>query len=577
MPKDQQRLAAQLLDHVGLDPEARRVGIGTGGVLEMMAAAREARASARPLVAERGQGRCERLARTCTPADIDQVMMTDEEADPPAIAELAEAGAGDHGPTPPAGAQPARLCSTRQIRHRSCCLVRDHALASRGERGESEMARSLVAATLTTAALMVVGCAGSSNGKAAEGSSSGPFAPREKVAAAIKGQQISVLLPYQLPKSFLSDFTAKTGVKVNLTVTGWDAVHSKLIVANTAKTYIADVTEFDWSFTGQFAASGWDEPLEKALDPALLADLKTADSAFVADGHTFAACYTNDFRISLYNDEMFKKAGLPTYPATFADLGPAIRKLKAAGVQYPLLIPMAATEGGVTPWYLLTLAMGGQLFGEHFKPQFAEPGSAGYKALQFEVDAVKNGWVSPGSVTLDAIPSLDKFNAGAGAILFAASPSNLPISNDPKESAIAGHAKGGLVPGESGPGATFGLPEGLAIPVTAKHKDAARAFIEFWMQPENQRMLYEQAGMLPCRKSVLTDMSASGEIEGSHVVGEEFAHVHALFPQGAPKWYSKFSSEAQGLLNAAVKGNMSVGDALKQLSDKATELAAGGS
>ena len=39
---------------------------------------------------------------------------------------------------------------------------------------------------------------------------------------------------------------------------------------------------------------------------------------------------------------------------------------------------------------------------------------------------------------------------------------------------------------------------------------------------------------------------------------DELTHVVPLFPQGAPKWYSKFSSTAQGLLNAAVKGDMSV-------------------
>ena len=45
-----------------------------------------------------------------------------------------------------------------------------------------------------------------------------------------------------------------------------------------------------------------------------------------------------------------------------------------------------------------------------------------------------------------------------------------------------------------------------------------------------------------------------------------------LFPQGAPKWYSQFSSEAQGLLNAAFKGDMSAQEALDQLADRATEL-----
>ena len=73
------------------------------------------------------------------------------------------------------------------------------------------------------------------------------------------------------------------------------------------------------------------------------------------------------------------------------ELGQAAEKLKASGVKYPLSIPMAATEGGVTPWYLLTLANGGQLFDKNFKPTFQQPGSAGYKALQWEAMARQEG------------------------------------------------------------------------------------------------------------------------------------------------------------------------------------------
>src|SRR5262249_51330842 len=145
------------------------------------------------------------------------------------------------------------------------------------------------------------------------------------------------------------------------------------------------------------------------------------------------------------------------------------------------------------------------------------------------------------------------------------SPGNLPTANAAKESSIAPNAKPALVPGVRGPGTTFGLPEGLAIPVTAKHKDAARAFIEWWMERTNLRVLYQEAGMLPCRSSLVTSMAGSGELDGGGVLSDELAHVVPLFPQGAPKWYGQFSSTAQGLLNAAVKGELSVDAALKQL------------
>jgi multiple sugar transport system substrate-binding protein len=426
--------------------------------------------------------------------------------------------------------------------------------------------------TILGVAAVLAGCG--SAGGSGSGGSSGAFSPRDKVS--IKGQEISVLLPYKGPQSILSDFTRKTGVKVNFNVAGWDAVHSKLVVANTASTYIADVTEFDWSFTGQFAGAKWYEPLESALAPALVQDLAKTDSAFKSGGHLYAACYSNDFRMSVYNKKMFAKAGVTGFPKTFGEFATAIAQLKKAGVQYPVSIAMGSTEGAVTPWYLLTLAMGGQLFDNNFKPLFTDPSSAGHKALQWEVDAVKNGWVSPGAVTLDDGPAFDKFTAGANAISFASGPGNFVTANDKSQSSIAPNAAPGLIPGISGPGNSFGLPEGLGIPVSAKRKDAARAFIEWWEQPATSTAIYKATGTLPCRGSVIGQLGRDGSLQGGDVIGQQLSHVVPLFPNGAPPWYSNFSSEAQGLINAAAKGSMSVSDALTKLGAKATSLAHGG-
>src|SRR5689334_19533893 len=382
------------------------------------------------------------------------------------------------------------------------------------------------------AALFAASCGGSS-------SSSGSSASSES----IRGQTITVLVPYVMPQKLLNQFTAETGVNVNYVRTGWDATHNKLIVANTAKTYIADVAEFDWSFTGQFAGAGWVEPLDNVLPAKTLADLKSTDAAFVSGGKTYAACYSNDFRLSMYNKQMFAKAGITSFPATFDELATDIQKLKASGVKYPLQIPMGATEGGVTPWYLLTLAMGGQLFTPSLKPAFQSPTSAGYKALQWEYNALRNGWVSPGAVSMDDTPAFNNFTAGQNAIVLATGPGNMPTANDPSQSSIAGKAVLGLVPGNTGPGASFGLPEGLSIPVTAKHKAAAAAFIEWWENPKNAIQIYKTQGSLPCGASTIKQLVASGQLQGGDVLNQELSHVVPLFPQGAPIWYSQFSSD----------------------------------
>ena len=154
---------------------------------------------------------------------------------------------------------------------------------------------TLISATAIAAALFAASCGGSS-------SSSGSSASSES----IRGQTITVLVPYVMPQKLLNQLTAETGVKVNYVVTGWDATHNKLLVANEANTYIADVAEFDWSFTGQFAGAGWVEPLDNVLSAKTLADLKNTDAAFVSGGKTSAACYSNDFRMSMYNKQSFE-------------------------------------------------------------------------------------------------------------------------------------------------------------------------------------------------------------------------------------------------------------------------------
>jgi multiple sugar transport system substrate-binding protein len=424
---------------------------------------------------------------------------------------------------------------------------------SRSKRALAGIATAVVLAGAASACGSSSSSSGGSNGGSSE---------------SIRGQTITVLVPYNMPQRLLNQFTAQTGVKVNYVVTGWDATHTKLIVANTAKTYVADVAEFDWSFTGQFAGAGWVEPLDNVLPKSVLNDLKNTDAAFRSGGKTYAACYSNDFRVSMYNKAMFAKAGISTFPSTFAELAQDVQKLKAAGIKYPLTIPMGATEGGVTPWYLLTLAMGGQLFDKNLKPSFQSPNSAGYKALEWEVNALKNGWVPPGAVTMDDTPALNNFTAGQNAIVLATGPGSMPTANDPSQSSIAGKAAIGLVPGTNGPGASFGLPEGLSIPVTAKHKAAAAAFIEWWENPKNAIQIYKTQGSLPCGASTIRQMVATGQLQGGTVMNQELSHVVPLFPQGAPIWYSQFSSDAQGLLNAAVKGQMSISSALNQLAAK---------
>jgi multiple sugar transport system substrate-binding protein len=406
-------------------------------------------------------------------------------------------------------------------------------------------------------------------------------APTQAPAAApaqpdIKGQTIEVLLPPwgQVPADMLAAFEKESGVKVNLTIADWDAIRNKVSIAGAAGSQLADVAEFDWSWTGQFSKSGWFIPLEDKLPKDLMSDLVNT-GPFTAEGHLYAVPYSNDYRIMAYNATMLQKAGLTTPPATFDDLKADLKLLKDKGVaKYPLGMFMAPTENTATTWYLLTMAMGGELFDKDGKPAFADPNSGGYRALQFMVDMNKAGYVAPGGFSPDT--SWDtQFVAGACAFTISTGPALMPVAEDPKQSKIAGQAKFALVPGDTAPLASFGLPEGLGIMAKSEHQAAALAFIEWWMRPENVVAIQAQLGLMPTRTSVLDQEIKANQLPGGLVLLDQAKLLKPLFPQGTPPWYSQFSVTAANLLNAAIKGDKSVKDALAELAAKAVEIQSG--
>ncbi len=434
------------------------------------------------------------------------------------------------------------------------------------------MRGSIARVVTAVAALALVAAACSSGGSDPVGSAiaSGP-------SPSIAGQTIVVLLPpwANVPKDILQTFTDQTGVKVDLQVTGWDAIRNKIAITGAANTPLADVTEFDWSWTGQFGRAGWYLPLQGKLDPAMISGLQN-NGAFTIGSNQYAVCYSNDFRISAYNKKMFADAGISQPPATLDELTVDLQLIKDKGIAAnPLAIPLSATEGTSTAWYLLTLAYGGQLFDPNLQPAFTSPDSGGYKALQFMVDAVNKGFVTPGAVSLTDTQSDNRFTSGSAAVTIVGGPDEMVTANDPSQSKIAGDGSFLLVPGVSGPGATFGLPEGLGIMSTSTHQAAALAFLKWWEQPATVLALQKSIGLLPCSTSAVQSLVSSGKLVGGDTINQELQHVAPLFPQGAPPWYGDFSTKAGSIINAVARGDLSVQEGVNQIAAAATQLQSG--
>lgn len=387
------------------------------------------------------------------------------------------------------------------------------------------------------------------------------------------GQTLSVLLPPwgTLPKSMTDKFTSDTGILLDSQTLGWDEIHTKILTSMIANTAPASGTEMDWSWVGQFGSAGWYKPLNGLVDAAALEDAPTS-KIFVYKGAQLAVPYNNDFRILIYNKAHLAKAGITAAPTTPDELLDAASAIKAAGIaEYPIGLPLSATEGSATAWYLLTKAFGGDLFDANFKPLFTTPDSAGYKAMAFEVKALKDGLISPAATGLKDVDVQELFKSGQVSFDVAGWAGSIAVYADPEKSKVAGDAALALMISTTGKPRSFGLPEAIGIPSNAKNPGAAAVFINWVQSAETQIGAFQSLGNLPPRLSVLKTLNDAGELKDGDILLKQAAFAEPLFAQGTPGWYPELSAAVASSLNLAAKGQITVQEAVNLIAAQAKD------
>lgn len=413
-------------------------------------------------------------------------------------------------------------------------------------------------------------------------------APAKTASTATKGVTITVaLFMSPPPQAALDAFTKESGITVKWSTIDWDSLQTKIAASSAAKTYFADATDVDWSRVGQMGALKWFQPLENYLDTASYKkDMPQLDS-FVSNGHVVGIPFDASFLTTTVNKEMFQKAGITTMPTTIAEYTSDLQKLKSSGVaEHPLNIPFAAAEGLSTYWYQTTAAFGGTILDGKGKPQFSEPGSAGYKAAEWMVNALKTGLVPPGNINVSDTQGQQTLMAKGGvASTFADYSGNVGSLYDiPATSSVVGKVAYLPTPGVDGVGPNVSNPDGIGIPVTAKYPEAAAKFIDWFT---SQKAQYGFAGgegpdnvfpgyFLPSRLSAIQQLTAQGKLAGGDVLTSLLKDsARPVFPQGAPAWYPEFSRAVNTNLHAAAARSMSIKDAMKAIADTANKLSSG--
>ncbi|WP_308467094.1 extracellular solute-binding protein [Rathayibacter soli] len=430
-------------------------------------------------------------------------------------------------------------------------------------------------AVLAGAACLSMVLAGCSSGDSGSGSSQ------------TTGVTINVALGSPPPKAALAAFTKSTGITVKWSNVDWDSLQTKISAAATANTYFADATDVDWSRVGQLGQLNWFYPMEKYLDTkAMAADMPQLNT-FTSGSHVIGIPYDASFMVTTVNKDMFAKAGITTMPTTIEQYTKDLQQIKTAGIsQYPLNIPFAAAEGLSTYWYQTTGAFGGTILNGKDVPQFTDPGSPGYKAAQWMVDALKNGLVPPGNINVNDSQGQQTLMAkGTVATTFSDYSGNVGSLYDvPASSSVVGQVQYLPTPGVNGPAKNLDNPDGIGIPRQAKYPAAAAEFIKWFTSADVQVELTGANGPelamesynFPSRLSAVKTLASKGKLSGSDQLIEMFQNnTSPVFPQGAPKWYPQFSNAVYTNLHAAATGSMTVDAAIKAIAGTASKLASG--
>ena len=417
------------------------------------------------------------------------------------------------------------------------------------------MKRKLISALLCTAMLasLVAGCG----------------AKEEEKGKTTEGSEITFMIPdWGVPsEDLLAEFEEETGIKVTVNEVSWDDIRDKVAIASSGGASAADVVEVDWSWVGEFYAADWLEPLDVSEEDK--EDIPTLET-FSVDGKVLAMPYANDYRLSYYNTEQFKEAGITEEPQTWDDVYNAVKQIKTAGiVEYPFSIPLNAEEGATTSLIWLAWTMNGVVFNEDGTLNEESVLSA----LKYEEKMVQEELVDPADKTTAGMDAYKRITGGTASFMTGPT-SFVSRTVNEEECSVVGQITPILVPGKEGKSEkTMALPEGIGVTKFSKNKEAAKKFVEWYTSPEMQKKLNETNSAIPTRNSVLEELIEDGTIQNAGAMLEEAKLIASPFPNGIPSYYSEMSNAIYNAVNQMALGEITAEEAFAQMNDKVTELA----
>lgn len=300
-------------------------------------------------------------------------------------------------------------------------------------------------------------------------------------------------------QSFIPDFEAETGIKVNVSETPYGEAHQKQLLSYQQKAGTYDVAQFDNSFLMPFCQAQAMAPLDDYLGDSSeydIADFSQSQQDYgKCNGETLGLTLSTEPMIQWYRTDIYEKLGL-TPAKTWDEYYNNAKKVQAAGYGGQII-----GFGPNVSWWWMTMvwSFGGNLYDDALNP------TVNSKEAIAATDFLKKLMtVSPkGASTANSDEVTSKFlgeNIGAminysgyyGSVLDKSINKNegkIGTAPMPKGSADITHLAGW----------------NIGIPKDAKNPTAAWKFLEYVLGKTNAKTYLESGAAAIGRKSITTD------------------------------------------------------------------------
>jgi sorbitol/mannitol transport system substrate-binding protein len=303
------------------------------------------------------------------------------------------------------------------------------------------------------------------------------------------------------------------------------------------------------------------------------------------DGKLYAAPFYGESAMIMYRTDLFEKAGLkmPDSP-TWEFIGDAARKItdRSAGVSGICLRGKAGWGENMAFLTALDNSFGGRWFDENWKPQFDQP--EWKDSLQFYVDLMKDAGPE-GASSNGFNENLTLFQQGKCGMWIDATVAASFVS-DPKNSTVADKVGFAIFPSKGGVNnhGNWLWSWNLAIPASSQKAEAAEKFVSWATSKGYTELVASKEGWAAAPPGTRTSLYTNPEYQKAApfakptLAAMQAADITKPSVKPVPYTGGQFVAipEFQGLgttvgqlFSAALAGQMSVDDALKQAQDAA--------